>query len=320
MPARANTPRDPPLVVILGPTASGKSALAIHLAEQFCGEIVSCDSVAVYRNFEIGTAKSSHPDRARIPHHLIDVADPGEPFTAGEYARQARAALNQISQRGHLPIVVGGTGLYLRALLEGLFPGPERSDELRERLRSRAAERGSEYLHRLLRRVDPAAAAKIHANDTPKLIRAVEVCLTARGRMSKLWRERGRDPLVGFSILRIGLNPPREQLYDRINQRAAGMFDEGLIAETQSVLQRFGDGREITPIHSLGYQQALQHLRGELTLAQSITAAQQVHRNYAKRQMTWFRREPDVTWFAGFGDDPVIFRQTSNLVALSLET
>lgn len=317
MPAHTTTLHDPLLVVVLGPTASGKSALAVHLAEQFSGEVVSCDSVAVYRNFDIGTAKPSRADRARIPHHLIDVAEPGEPFTAGEYARQARAALDEISQRGHLPIVVGGTGLYLRALLEGLFPGPQRSDELRERLRSRAAERGSEYLHRLLRRLDPAAAAQIHANDTPKLIRAVEVCLTARGPMSELWRERGRDPLVGFRILRLGLNPPRDQLYDRINQRAAGMFDDGLVAETRSLLQRFGDAREITPLHSLGYQQALQHLRGELTLAQSIAAAQQGHRNYAKRQMTWFRREPDVTWLAGFGDNPAIREKVRALIESS---
>jgi tRNA dimethylallyltransferase len=301
-----NSARDQLLVVILGPTASGKSALAISLAERFSGEIVSCDSVAVYRNFEIGTAKPSLADRARIPHHLIDVAEPGVPFTAGEYARQARVALADIAQRSHLPIVVGGTGLYLRALLEGLFPGPQRSDRLRERLRSRATERGSEYLHRILQRLDPVSAAKIHPNDAPKLIRAVEVCLTSRGPMSELWREHGRDPLRGFRILRIGLNPPREQLYDRINRRAAQMFADGLIAETQSLLQRYGDARAVTPIHSLGYQQALQHLRDELTLDQAIAACQQGHRNYAKRQLTWFRREPDATWLEGFGDDPAI--------------
>ncbi len=309
---------DPLLVVVLGPTASGKSALAISLAEQFSGEIVSCDSVAVYRNFEIGTAKPLPEDRARIPHHLIDVAVPGEPFTAGEYARQARVALVEVAKRGHLPIVVGGTGLYLRALLDGLFPGPQRSDELRERLRARASERGSAYLHGLLRRLDPAAALKIHPNDAPKLIRAIEVCLTARGPMSELWQQRGRAPLFGFRILRIGLNPPREQLYERINRRAAQMFDDGLIAEAQSLLQRYGDARPITPMHSLGYEQALQHLRGELTLAQAVAAAQQGHRNYAKRQMTWFRREPEVNWLEGFGDDPGVTRQAAELVNANL--
>jgi tRNA dimethylallyltransferase len=317
MTAHSSTLPDSLLVVVLGPTASGKSSLAISLAERFSGEIVSCDSVAVYRNFKIGTAKPSGEDRSRIPHHLIDVADPAEPFTAGEYARQARAALSEIATRGHLPIVVGGTGLYLRALLEGLFPGPQRSDELRERLRARASERGSEYLHRLLRRVDPAAALQIHPNDVPKLIRAIEVCLTARGPMSELWRQRGRDPLRGFRILRIGLNPPRHQLYDRINQRAAQMFDNGLIGETQGLLQRYGDARAITPIHSLGYEQALQYLRGELSLAQAVAAAQQGHRNYAKRQMTWFRREPEVTWLEGFGDDPAICEQASTIIEIS---
>ena len=304
---------DPLLVVVLGPTASGKSALAMSLAERLSGEIVSCDSVAVYRNFEIGTAKPSRDDRARVPHHLIDVAEPGEAFTAGEYARQARMALNDSARRGHLPIVVGGTGLYLRALLEGLFPGPQRSDELRERLRARTTERGSAYLHRLLQRLDPASAAAIHRNDVPKLIRAVEVCLTTRGPMSQLWQQ-GRDPLRGFRILRIGLNPAREQLYDRINRRAAQMFDDGLVAETESLLERYGD---VSPMHSLGYQQALQCIRGELTVAQAIAAAQQGHRNYAKRQMTWFRREPDVTWLEGFGDDPAIREQAHSLLALS---
>src|SRR5215469_8806145 len=314
MASDSETSRDRLLVVILGPTASGKSALAIQLAERFSGEIVSCDSVAVYRHFEIGTAKPSREERARISHHLIDVAEPAEAFTAGEYARQARAALHEIAGRSHLPIVVGGTGLYLRALLEGLFPGPRRSDELRERLRARAAERGSGYLHRVLQRLDPPAASRIHANDIPKLVRAIEVCLTARGPMSDLWRERGRDPLAGFRILRIGLNPPRGQLYERINQRAKQMFDDGLVVETRSLLERYGDGRKIAPIHSLGYKQALEYVRGELTLNQAIAAAQQGHRNYAKRQRTWFLREPDVTWLEGFGGDPEIRKRANALL------
>jgi tRNA dimethylallyltransferase len=319
MATQPSSPVDPLLVVILGPTASGKSALAISLAERFFGEIVSCDSVAVYRDFEIGTAKPPREDRARIPHHLIDVAEPNEAFTAGEYARQARSALAGLAKRGHLPIVVGGTGLYLRALLEGLFPGPQRSDELRERLRARAGERPL-YLHRVLRRLDPAAALKIHPNDLPKLIRAIEVCLATRAPMSELWQQRGRDPLRGFRILRIGLNPPREKLYDRINQRATQMFNQGLIAETQSLLQRFGDARAITPMHSLGYEQALQHLRGELSLAQAISAAQQGHRNYAKRQMTWFRREPDVVWLEGFGDAAPLVEQAATIIRSHLSS
>jgi tRNA dimethylallyltransferase len=306
---------DPLLLVILGPTASGKSALAISLAQQFTGEIVSCDSVAVYRHFEIGTAKPTPEQRAHVPHHLLDVAGADEPFTAGDYARQTRAVIAEIAHRRKMPIVVGGTGLYLRALLEGLFPGPQRSEDLRERLRQRAAERGSIYLHRVLIRLDSASASKIHANDTAKLIRAIEVCLASRRRMSELWQERGRDPLRGFRILRIGLNPPREQLYERINLRAQQMFTDGLVEETLSLLQRYGSGKQAMALDSLGYRQAAQLLRGELTREQAIAAAQQGHRNYAKRQVTWFRREPEVVWLEGFGDDPEIIKRAIELAA-----
>jgi tRNA dimethylallyltransferase len=310
----ASQQAEPLLVVILGPTGSGKSALALALAQQFSGEIVSCDSVAVYRGLDIGTAKPSPEQRAAVPHHLLDVVDPDESFTAGEYSRCAREVIADIATRTNLPIVVGGTGLYLRALLEGLFPGPQRSEELRERLRLRAIERGSAYLHRLLVRLDASAAAKIHAHDTPKLIRAIEVCLASRDRMSELWQQRGRDPLRGFRVLRLGLNPPREALYQRINARARAMFDDGLVEETKSLIANLG---AVAPLQSLGYYQAAQFLRGELSLEQAITAAQQGHRNYAKRQMTWFRREPEVTWLAGFGDSPEIARRASELVANS---
>jgi tRNA dimethylallyltransferase len=306
---------EPLLVVILGPTGSGKSTLAIALAQQFAGEVVSCDSVAIYRHFEIGTAKPTCQHRALVPHHLLDVAEPDQSFTAGEYARRARAVIVEIASRQRLPIVVGGTGLYLRALLDGLFPGPQRSEQLRERLRERAQERGSPYLHKLLLRLDPAAAAKIHGNDVPKIIRAVEVCLTARGPMSRMWEERGRDPLRGFRILRIGLNPEREALYARLNQRACQMFDNGLIGETESLLARYGERKSVTPIESLGYKQTTQFLRGELTREQAVAATQQGHRNYAKRQMTWFRRERNVTWLAGFGDDPAVMKEAADLVS-----
>ena len=308
------TQSEPLLVVILGPTGSGKSTLAIALAQQFAGEVVSCDSIAIYRHFEIGTAKPTPQQRALAPHHLLDVAEPDQLFTAGEYARQARTAIEQIARRQRLPIVVGGTGLYLRALLDGLFPGPQRSEELRERLRERAQERGSSHLHKLLLRLDPAAAAKIHPNDVPKIIRALEVCLASGAPMSQLWEQRGRDRLRGFRILRIGLDPEREALYARLNQRACRMFEDGLIDETRSLVERYGERKNVTPLDSLGYKQVAQFLRGELTREQALAATQQGHRNYAKRQMTWFRREPDVIWLAGFGDDPEVAREAAELV------
>jgi tRNA dimethylallyltransferase len=302
--------REPLVVVVLGPTASGKTALALAIARRFSAEIVNCDSVAMYREFEIGTAKPSAAERAEVPHHLLDCVDPLADITAGEYARQARQALREIDSRKHLPIVSGGTGLYLRALLEGLFPGPQRSEELRDRLRERVAERGSEYLHRILRRLDSAAADRIHTNDVPKIIRAIEVCLASRQpfrrSMTELWQQ-GREPLPGFRILRLGLNPERQALYARINQRAAKMFDQGLIAETERLLAKYGE--RARPLASLGYKQAMQLLRGEIDRDAALAAAQQAHRNYAKRQITWFRRETDVHWLDGVGDDTAIQAQ-----------
>jgi len=307
---------DPLLVVVVGPTASGKTTLSLAMAERFDGEIVNCDSVAMYREFEIGTAKPAAAERLRAPHHLLDVVAPTEYVTAGQYARQARQVIKEIHSRGHLPIVVGGTGLYLRALLEGLFPGPQRSEKLRERLRERKARQGSNYLHRLLRRLDRTAAEKIHANDTPKLIRAIEVCLASRRKMTELWQQQARDPLRGFRILRIGLDPDRNALYDRINQRAQNMFEHGLIQETGPLLQKYGDAAR--PLASLGYRQAVEFLRGDFSREQALEAAQQAHRNYAKRQMTWFRREPEVTWINGFGSDPQIQRAATDLVKAAL--
>ena len=300
--------RDSLLPVIVGPTGSGKTSLSLALAEALDGEIVSCDSVAVYRDFEIGTAKPLPADRRRIAHHLIDVAVAGDNFTAGDYSRVARKALADITARGKLPIVVGGTGLYLRALLLGLSPAPPRVTELRGRLQILSSRKRPEYLHRMLRRMDVQAAANIHPNDIAKIIRAIEVCMTSRQAMTELWKE-GRETLTGFRILRMGLAPERTALYERINARAGRMFDEGLVEETRMLLQKYGDAGEIPLVfNSLGYKQAVQVLHGDLGLAEAVAEAQQAHRNYAKRQMTWFRREPDVRWFSGFGDDPEVQR------------
>jgi tRNA dimethylallyltransferase len=304
--------RVPLVAILLGPTGSGKTALSLALAERFSGEIVSCDSVAVYRGMELGTAKPTREERARAPHYLIDVVEPDDPFTAGEYSRRARAALREIAERGRLPIVTGGTGLYLRALTEGLFAGPERREELRARLRRSVERHGSGWLHRLLRRMDAKTAERVHANDMAKLIRAIEVCVAARKPMSQVM---GRDPLTGFRLLRIGLDPSRVALYERINERCAAMFAAGLVEETRGLLARYGD---VKALDSLGYRQALRVLRDSWTSEKAVRAAQQGHRNYAKRQMTWFRREPEVQWIAGFGDEAETVGEAAKMVESAL--
>jgi tRNA dimethylallyltransferase len=301
---------EPPLIVLCGPTASGKTALALTLAQRFGGEIVSCDSVAVYRSMEIGTAKPTHEERGRVPHHLIDILTPDQPCTAGDYSRLAREAITGITQRGRIPIVAGGTGLYLRALLDGLFPAPQRYEPLRDKLRRRAAKNPA-HLHRVLTRLDPAAAAKIHANDTPKLIRAIEVTLAARKPITEQWQQ-PRDPLTGYRILRLGLNPLRAALYDRINRRAAEMFDMGLVEETTQLVETYGF--ECRPLTSLGYAQAIQVIRGEINRDEAVASTAQRHRNYAKRQLTWFRKDAAIQWLAGFGSDAETQRESLALV------
>ena len=310
------TARDHPLIVLVGPTASGKTSLAIRLAEEFNGEIVSCDSVAVYREMEIGTAKPTREEHALVQHHMIDIVSPDEACTAGDYSRQAREALTGITERGHLPIVAGGTGLYLRALIDGLFPAPPQKPGQRERLRKLAKTKGPAYLHRVLARLDASAAAAIHPNDVSKVVRAIEVSLAADQPLTQQW-QKGRDTLTGYRILRLGLNPPRERLYERINQRAAAMFDRGLIEETERLIARYG--ADCRPLTSLGYAEATAVLQNELTREQAVAQAQQGHRNYAKRQLTWFRREPGIHWLEGFGSEEDITDQALQLVSKHLK-
>jgi tRNA dimethylallyltransferase len=305
--------QDPPLIVLCGPTASGKTALALTLAERFAGEIVSCDSVAVYRGMEIGTAKPTFAERARVPHHLIDILTPDEACTAGDYSRLAREAVAGITQRDRMPIVAGGTGLYLRALLDGLFSAPQRDEPLRAKLRARAAQRSPTHLHRILSRLDPAAATLIHANDTPKVIRAIEVTLAARAPITQQWQQQARDPLTGYRILRLGLNPPRPALYARINRRASEMFSRGLVEETTQLVETYGF--ECRALTSLGYAQAIQVLRNEIARDEAIALTAQGHRNYAKRQLTWFRKDTAIHWFSGFGSDEDIQQEAVALVA-----
>jgi tRNA dimethylallyltransferase len=290
-----------PLPVVVGPTGSGKSDLAIRLAQAIGGEIVNCDSLQIYRGFDIGTAKVPPADRAGVPHHLIDIVEPAQLFTAGDYAAAARAILNDITGRGAVPIVVGGTGFYLRALLDGLFQGPPRSDELRTRLVERESRRAGS-LHRILSRLDPTAAARIHANDKNKTIRALEVRLLEGKPISEMFAT-GRDALTGFHPVKIGLNPPRPLLYERVDERAKRIFECGLIDEVQRLLDS-GVSRDAKPFESLGYKQALQVIEGKMTTEEAIASTQMETRRYSKRQMTWFRREPGVVWIDAFGDQP----------------
>ena len=303
---------DAPLLVIAGPTASGKTSLAMSVAEKFGGEIVSCDSVAVYRLMDIGSAKPTPEQRSRVRHHCVDIFWPDEPCTAGDYARAARAAIADIRGRGRLPIVAGGTGLYLRALLQGLAPAPKRDPQMRLRLHALVDKRGSAYVHRLLQRIDAVAAGNIHANDTPKLIRSIEVAMAGGKPQTEQWRA-GRDPLRGYTVLQVVLSPQREELYERINVRAATMFARELVRETEMLVERFA--AECAALKSLGYAQALAVLRGDMTAEAAVAAAQQGHRNYAKRQLTWFRREGDMQWLKGFGDEGAIQAKCLSMVA-----
>ena len=292
----------PFLAAIVGPTASGKSALGVWLAKQFGGEVVACDSTQLYRGFNIGTAKPRIGERRGIAHHLIDVLAPTEVATAGGYRERALAVLQDLRERERLPVLTVGTGLYLRALLDGLADIPERSEELRERLRNAAEEHPSGYLHRILKRLDSQAATKIAPADEQKLVRAIEVCLLARAPISEVHRA-GRKPLEGWRILKIGLMPPRENLYQRIHARTTSMLEQGWMQEVQDLLKSGLTGNA-KPFDFIGYRELRAVLRNELTLQEAREAIQQATRRYAKRQLTWFRKEADVQWFSGFGDDP----------------
>ncbi len=294
----------PPLAAIVGPTASGKSALGVWLAERLGGEVVACDSTQLYRGFDIGTAKPSLSERRGIPQHLIDVLGPEEEATAGGYRQLALAVLEDLRQRNRVPVLTVGTGLYLRALLEGLAEVPQRSEELRERLRADAREHETGYLHGVLKRLDAEAAEKIAPADEQKLIRAIEICLLARKPISEVHRE-GRTPLEGWRVLKIGLLPPREALHERIHARTQGMLERGWLHEVQSLLAS-GLQEDAKPFDFIGYRELRAVLRKKISIEEARIAIQQATRQYAKRQLTWFRKEQGVRWFSGFGDDPAV--------------
>ena len=292
----------PPLVAIVGPTASGKSALSVLLAEQLGGEVVACDSTQLYRGFDIGTAKPTLLERRGIPHHLIGVLGPRDEGTAGGYRQIALPLLDELRRKAKLPIFTVGTGLYLRVLLEGLADVPQRSEDLRARLRASAKDHTPGYLHRLLRRLDVTAAGRIAPGDEQKLIRAIEVCLLARKPISEVHRA-GRVPLEGWRVRKLGLLPPREKLNERIHARTDAMLDRGWMCEVQSLLTS-GLDEKAKPFDFIGYRELLLVLQKKITLQEARAAIRQATRRYAKRQVTWFRKEPGVRWFPGFGDDP----------------
>ena len=290
-----------PLVAVVGPTAAGKSALGVKLAERLGGEVVACDSTQLYRGFDIGTAKPSPSERRGIAHHLIDVLGPRDDATAGGYRQFALQTLEDLRQRKRLPVFTVGTGLYLRALLEGLADVPQRSEDLRERLRASIEEHPPGHLHRVLKRLDPEAAAKISPADEQKLIRAVEVCVLARKPISEVHRT-GRVPLEGWRVIKVGLMPPREKLNERIRARTDAMLEQGWMREVQVLLES-GLGVDSKPFDFIGYRELRAVLQGEIALEVAREAIQHATRRYAKRQLTWFRKEQGVRWFSGFGDE-----------------
>jgi tRNA dimethylallyltransferase len=292
---------DPPLLAIVGPTASGKSALGVFLAREFRGEVVACDSTQLYRGFDIGTAKPTSAERASVRHHLLDVLNAKEDSTAGGYRERGLLVLDDLRARSRLPVFTVGSGLYLRALLEGLADLPLRSEELRDRLRASAVEHGPRHLHAMLARLDAHAAQQISSADEQKLIRAIEICLLAKKPLTEIHRA-GRTPLTGWRILKIGLEPDREALYQRIHNRTAAMLQAGWLDEVSRLLVS-GLPENAKPFNFIGYRELRAHLRGEITLDAARSTIQQGTRQYAKRQLTWFRREKHVHWLAGFGDN-----------------
>ncbi|MBI5281557.1 MAG: tRNA (adenosine(37)-N6)-dimethylallyltransferase MiaA [Candidatus Solibacter usitatus] len=290
-----------PLLVVAGPTGTGKSHLALSLAREFRGEIVNCDSLQLYRYLDIGTSKPPPRDRLAIPHHLFDLLNPAEVYNAGDYAAAARPVLNEIAARGALPIVAGGTGFYLRTLLQGLAEGPRRSDNLRHRL-ERLEARHAGRLHRLLWRLDPETAARMHPNDRNKLVRALEICLLARRPASQVFSV-GSKPLEGFRILKLGLDPPRPLLHARIAERTIGMFESGLLDEVRHLLAS-GIPASAKAFESIGYKECLAALEGRISAAEAVELTTIASRQYAKRQLTWFRKEPGMIWLKHFGDSP----------------
>jgi tRNA dimethylallyltransferase len=301
-----------PLIAILGPTATGKSALALALAERHAGEIINCDSTAVFRGFDIGTDKITIADRRGIPHHLIDIADPTEEYTAAQFARDAAAVVRDIHRRGKLPILVGGTGFYFRALTRGLFPGPGRDAALRGRLESMAARRGVGFVHRMLARVDPASGLRIQPRDLKRMVRALEVFFLTGRPLTAHFADTA-SPIPDVEVLAIGLRLPAEVISDRVTRRVDEQFARGLLDEIRILLGR-GIPETARPFGGLVYRQALEHLHGVRDEASTRALIAQENRRYARRQLIWFRKEPNLSWFDGPGESAATIAAVMHLV------
>jgi tRNA dimethylallyltransferase len=304
----------PRLIVVLGPTASGKSALAIKLAKAVGGEVLVCDSTQVYRRFDIGTGKVPLAEQQGIPHQLMDMVEPDEVFTAGEYRRRAIAALQDLRGRNKIPVITSGTGLYLRALLEGLAESPERSEDLRERMRAIVAKRGPGRLHKILKRLDPENARRIESADTQKVIRAIELRLLAGKTVGEI-HAAGREPLQGYSIVKIGLAPPRPALYARIHERIDEMVAAGWIDEVRHLIDS-GVPRSAKAFQFIGYSQWRDYLGGEFSKEEALEEIRKATRHFAKRQQTWFRREANVHWIEGFGGEESVEIDARKFIAM----
>jgi tRNA dimethylallyltransferase len=291
-----------PLVAILGPTATGKSALALAIAERFGGEIINCDSTAVYRGVDIGTDKIAAADRRGIPHHLIDIADPTDEYTAAQFARDAAEVVRDIHARGRLPILAGGTGFYYRALTRGLFPGPGKNAALRRRLESIAERRGVTFLHRMLERVDAGSATRIQPRDLKRLVRALEVYFLTGIPMTDHFAGTV-SPLPDVEVVAIGLRLPAAETSARVTRRVDEQFERGLLDEIRTLLAR-GIPETARPFGGLVYRQALEHLHGVRDEAATRALIAQENRRYARRQLIWFRKEPNLVWFEGPGESP----------------
>lgn len=284
------------LVIVLGPTAVGKSRAAVDLALRFGGEVINGDSIQVYKGFDIGTDKPTRGSMRGVPHHLIDIVEPDVQFTAADFVREALAAAREIASRGRLPLIAGGTGLYLKALVDGLFPGPGRDPAVRASLEAEAREAGLDALFRKLEAVDPEYARKVRDRDRVRIIRALEVYAATGVPMTEHFR-RTESPVKGRRVLRLGLRLDREALYRRIEDRVDRMFERGLVAEVRAILER-GVPESAPPFRALGYSHVLSHLRGETGLEEAKAMTKLDTRHYAKRQMTWFRKMDDVAWFS----------------------